>query len=560
MRCLAVVVALIACGACGVRAPAPVDVEALVAKLGPSEAHRALEVRVVNDARDVGAKLALAALDVQIGRSGEALDAYEAVLRLGGPLGVRWHDADRARFAQLLVARAHARIARGAPTATADLVRAKEYGAVVAADDLARAKQLTAVVELRHVDADVRSRARRQLGVTLGSPAERAAFGLQAWDWGAKREAYEQLAAWHAQTRPPRDVTLQAAYIRALAWWLPADAEPPPRDELAGDDRCWFATADCTPTVRDEVVPAVAAIVGDSRAAGAAHYAATRGLGESDETALGAIAGAFVREPLVADRLARDLAAEAIDSAAANATLGALFDALGDPARARARWKAASEASDEARYLRGLAEACARGGDGAAAMVFVQRAAAADGDPAPVLLAVARDLEDDGAHESALLAAHAAIDLAGVAVLPAAIDVAIAASKAFGRDGQVDYFAHLRSQLAVRVPEPADRVEALAAIRALPNAVTVARGWVVSRAHPGDVELRAALYAAMPADDARRPQLARSSSRSPVCTTTRARSRPRARCASAAAAGAGRYACTRCSRRRCARGRTPSGR
>jgi hypothetical protein len=250
-------------------------------------------------------------------------------------------------------------------------------------------------------------------------------------------------------------------------------------------------------------------IAGDPRAAAAARYAVTRGLGESDEAALAAIAAAFLREPLVADRLARDLAAQAIDSAAAHATIGAVFDALGDPARARAHWQAAADGSDEARYVRGLAEACARGGDGAAAMVFVQRAAAADGDPAPVLLAVARELEDEGAHETALLAAHAAIDLAGVALLPSALEVAIAASKAFGRDTQVEYFTRQRSQLAVRVPEAADRVEALAAIRALPNAVTLARGWVVSRGHAADVELRAALYAAMPADDPRRVQLAR---------------------------------------------------
>jgi hypothetical protein len=125
-----------------------------------------------------------------------------------------------------------------------------------------------------------------------------------------------------------------------------------------------------------------------------------------------------------------------------------------------------------------------------------------------VFLAVARELEEVGAHEAALLAVHAAIDLAGVELLPAALDVAIAASRGLGRDEQAERFASERVRLAVPVPEPSDRREALDAIGALPNAVTLARAWVASRAHPRDVELRAALYVTLPPDDPRRGQLA----------------------------------------------------
>ena len=49
-------------------------------------------------------------------------------------------------------------------------------------------------------------------GAREGATAEqRGAFGAWLWTIGARREAYEQLAAWHGATSPPRDEALQAA-------------------------------------------------------------------------------------------------------------------------------------------------------------------------------------------------------------------------------------------------------------------------------------------------------------------------------------------------------------
>src|SRR5690606_9240140 len=116
---------------------------------------------------------------------------------------------------------------------------------------------------IRHVDAKVRAEARAvfaahakaatrgdptEENAWLGardnaSPPERGAFGAWLWTIGARREAYEQLAAWHAATRPPRDEALQGAYLRALAWWSPlwlGDVPPPPAEDLVGPERCWF--------------------------------------------------------------------------------------------------------------------------------------------------------------------------------------------------------------------------------------------------------------------------------------------------------------------------------
>src|SRR5947209_702408 len=94
--------ALVALVACGVRAPAPIDVLALTRANGTDEARRELEARVIGDPKDVGARLALAELADKAGRPGEAIDQLEAVAAQSGPLGTRWHAADRARLARLL--------------------------------------------------------------------------------------------------------------------------------------------------------------------------------------------------------------------------------------------------------------------------------------------------------------------------------------------------------------------------------------------------------------------------------------------------------------------------
>ena len=519
--------ALLVVAGCGVRTPPPIDIAGLVARDGADAARRELTVRVLAHPRDVQARLALAALADKLGRPTEAIEQLEAVLRLGGPLGTRWHADDRARLGRLLQARGEARLVRDAASALDDLERARSYGAAVTPGELERARIAIAIAQLRHSAAEERAKGRATLAALASStPAwrgaaadasaqERGAFGAWAWQAGARREAYEQLAAWHAATPAPRAERLQAAYLRALAWWSPVwlgEVAAPPAADLVGPERCWFPGTDCEPPVSVEEPLAAVAVPDDiaPHALAAARYALARTApGASHDVApVVAIATAFARDPAIAERLGRELVARAPDAALAHATLGALFDALGDPARARAAWQAAVDGSPEPAFVRGLAEAAARGGDGPAALVFATRAAAAWGDPAVVWTSAARALVDSGQQVDGLTAARNALDLAGPEVLPDALDVAIAASLALGRQAQADALRVQRAQLAPLGTRAhtvdADVVTALAAHRERPTAGTVARLWVVSRTYPRDVEARAALVGALAPDDARR--------------------------------------------------------
>jgi hypothetical protein len=246
--------------------------------------------------------------------------------------------------------------------------------------------------------------------------------------------------------------------------------------------------------------------------AAAARYAATRSQSEDPPaaTALLAIAKSHARDPAIADRLGRDFVARATDAAQAHATLGGLFDALGDRARARAAWQVAVAQSDEVAFGRGLAEAAARAADGPAANVFATQAGAASGDPAVSWNAVGFALLSATQYVDALTAARTAIDLAGPDELARSLDLAIACSRALGRDDQVGALGVQRAQLTLALapfgstPEESDALAALAAHGARPSAITEARLWVASRAHPRDVALRAALLDGLDTDDSRR--------------------------------------------------------
>jgi tetratricopeptide (TPR) repeat protein len=486
-------------------------------------------MRVISHPRDVAARLALAELDEKSGRPSEAIEQLETVEHLGGPLGIRWHDADRARFGRLLLARGRARLARTAPTALADLQHAVRLGAAPPHDELVSAEVAIAISQLRQVDEKLRARGRAALAVhaerakpgtdeaawagarATATPVQHGAFGAWLWTIGARREAYEQLAAWHDATRPPRDEALQSAYLRALAWWSPlwlGEVPPPPAEDLVGPERCWFPGADCpAPPIEEPPLPALpqTSTAAEPPASTAmARYAATRVPGISPD-ALAAIPAAYRRDPAIAERLARDVVARSVDAAAAHAALGALYDVLGDPARSRASWQAAVDASPEPSFQRGLAEAAARTGDGPAALVFATAAAASSGDPAVVWAAVAIALLESNKLVDALTASRSALDLAGPDVLPGALDTAIAASRAMGRAQQADALLVQRAQLAPR--KKTDDTEARAALvahREQPTASTAARLWVASRDLPRDVDSRAALLAALAPDDPRR--------------------------------------------------------
>jgi tetratricopeptide (TPR) repeat protein len=694
--------ALAAVAGCAVRAPAALDLDALVAAGGPIEARRALAIRITSDPRDVAGRLALAALAERIGRPSEAIEALEAVEALGGPLGVRWHDDDRARLARLIAARGRARLARGAATARADLERAQRLGARVTDAELRAALAAHAVVDLHHSDAELRARGRRALaalasleippGAATGpslpgapgaatsavrddddaaawrgarsgaSPAQRGQFGAWLWAQGARRAGWDELSAWHAATQPPRDPALQQAYLVAARWWLPSDQPAVPGVDLVGPARCGFApcrprdvvgderaeraylSAPLAPPVRDPddaaalavialhqalrgdapwgpalaarvdlawfadpaqrsqlpdyvrplfarltgqppgeiagpaggaataeqqlVIAAQRALAGadpaeiaarlgdaphaaelrrvvgpvelggasepggarapgapsrrDARALAAARCASLVAPQAASTAALDAIAAAYASDPAIADRLGRDAVAAAVDAAAMHAVLGAMFDALGDPARARAAWQAAVDASPEPVLLRGLAEAQARQGDGDAALITATAAAAASGDPAVVWAAVARALAGAGRYVPALEAARSAIDLSSPETLAGALDTARSASHALGRETQAAALAAQRARFAADPPpiagDPTDPRGALAgraapvvppavppaAPSSAPTAEAIARLWTASRWNPREVALRAALLGDLAAGDPRR--------------------------------------------------------
>lgn len=675
--------ALVCVAGC-VRAPAPIDVDALVRAQGAVEARRSLIIRATEDRRDVASRLALAALDEKLGRPGDAIAALEQVEALGGPLGTRWRDEDRARLARLIAARGRARLARGAASAASEFARAARLGAAISDDEQAAARRAVALAEVRHSDRETREAGLRALAALADAPARRVATNaanaanvastanvanpsnpaspatlaitdddraawrgaraaatpaergqLGAWLWahGARRAAWDALSAWRVASPPPRDRALDDAFLVAARWWTPLDLPGP--GELTGPLRCaftacapteivgenlferaylrgpvpppvtdpaevaavvvitlhqalrgeaaWgaavaarvdldaFATPDKLAALPPFVQPLIARLVArDATVGGDAAtpdhqlvLAAERvlaGAGASDVTALigdapyaeelrriatppapftgdaraeaavrhaslavpralapatlRAIIAAYRRDPAIADRLAREAAVSAPDAAIIHAATGALFDALGDPARARAAWQAAVDMSAEPAFLRGLAEAQARHGDGDAALVTATAAAAAHGDPAVVWISVARGLVSVGRYVHALDAARSAIDLAGPDDWVAAFDVAIAASEALNRAEQVASLAAQRAKVAPgrsvdatgssTLRDPTDARSALAAYRAQPSADTIARLWTAARWNPRDVEARAALLRALAVDDARR--------------------------------------------------------
>ena len=647
--CVASVLLACAIAGCGVRAPAPLDVGALVREHGAVQARAELEIRVLDDPRDVQARLALARLADEAKRPSQAIEQLEAVLRLGGPIGTRWHAEDRVRMARLLATRGRVRLARGAASALDDLQRARGFGAVVAADELDRATAAIALARLRHVDARERARGQLALAGLAGAPfadpswvgakpapvpRDRGLFGIWLWERGARRAAWEALDAWRATTSV-KGGPIHDAYLRAFAWWHPLDAAPPAAVDRIGPERCRFAGADCDPTaavagtpgeraailaaplpatrttdpvaaaawlaltlpqaLRGEVswgaaiaarveLPAIdvadlppyareafarltgrgAAGLADGELAelrpaerlvvaagrvldGASEAHVRAALGELASTVEGTaliamvaptsapaprlpyetaaaayvdargevlatlepVIEAYRRDPAIADRLALALVAQADDAAAANGALGALFEALADPARARTAWEAAVALSPEPTFVRGLARAAARAGDPDAALIHGTTAAAAAGDPATVWLELARALDGVRAHVHALEAARSAIDLAGPDTLGAALDIAIAASTALGRTEQATALQARRARLAPvgtgrDAADPTDAVTPLAAARTSSTASAIARLWVASRWNPRDVAIRAALLDAIAVSDPRR--------------------------------------------------------
>jgi tetratricopeptide (TPR) repeat protein len=259
-RVSAILIAAVATGC--VSAPRPLDVAGMVKTKGAVIARQDLEIRVQSSPRDVQLHLALARLAADAKRPAQALAELEAVIRIGGPLGTRWHDDDRATFARLLAARGRARLARGASSALEDLTRAKDHGAAIDSREIERARAAVAIAQLRHVDAKERAKGQATLAGLAGAPfadpswigakpqpvpRDRGEFGVWLWQRGARRAAYEALRDWFATTGA-KGGPLHDAYLRALAWWTPIDLPPPPSGDLVGAERCRFAGApSCAP-------------------------------------------------------------------------------------------------------------------------------------------------------------------------------------------------------------------------------------------------------------------------------------------------------------------------
>ena len=418
------------------RPPTPIDVAAIVRAQGPVEARRDLEIRVIANPRDVQARLALATIADEVGRPSEAIAQLDEVENLGGVLGIRWHAVDRARLARLVHARAVARLERGSSNALPDLHRAQRLGATVSDEELAAATAAFALGKLRHVDAKQREIGRRKLAELATDPAwrgaaehaspdERGAFGIWLWAHGARREAYDQLTAWHASSTLPRDPTLQAAYLQALAWWTPLDAPPPARTDLVGGERCLFAG-----TCRASDVMA-------DRAAAAAWLASPLGPATTDAGDAAATIAVALRGWLRGDGGWTALIAARVDVAAVRTALPAELRPI---ATRVAGGHSAVPAHVDAKYATiAAAERALDGAPGSEVRIVLGDAATSDdGRALLALVDGAASAQPTAPHVDGDPVATAAARYA-IARVPggAALDALVAAAHAFHRDPDI---------------------------------------------------------------------------------------------------------------------------
>jgi tetratricopeptide (TPR) repeat protein len=134
---------------------------------------------------------------------------------------------------------------------------------------------------------------------------------------------------------------------------------------------------------------------------------------EATRAALVEVARAHALDSALADRRAEDVIAANIDVAAAAPVLARLFSLLDDPARARALWQRAADASPEdADIALELAIAMADAGDPAAGLVQMIRAAAGWGDAGAAMLRGARSFAAAGHTVEALTLVKSALSLA----------------------------------------------------------------------------------------------------------------------------------------------------
>ena len=598
LRAVAVVAVAVTLASCGVR-QRPVDTMRLVAELGLDGAAEALRIRIAGNPRDIPARRALAALEDRRDRPGAVLAELSAVRDLGGPLGARLSDRERARLAALYRDRARARVARESPDALDDLDQARRLAGAAGEDAAVRQAAVlhAALADLRHTDPDRRARGARHLGRDTATVDAQGATGLFLFEHGALRAAYELLDEWERaggrdRAGPDTAATIDA-WLAARAWWRGPGGRPDlatlERAVAAGGSPCRFAVAPgdhgCRAAViaggptrerellararargwrtadPDEAAAWVAITAaawqrgelrswldeldarvdlaalglgadGDARlpaaiptwaraplyrAAGRAkeaelalararadaddlpahaqlvldaattprphHGAMHRGEAAVLASAIGPgleeVADAYRTDPAAADRVAADVVARDVDVAAAAPEVAELFQLLGDPARARAWWEKAVEASpDDVELRAGLVRALAAAADGEAARLHLTTVAAGSGDPARALLDGARALAAAGLVVDALAPAKQALELIAPGEEQEALLLLIDLAGRLDRGEQVASFTR-----------------ALDRVRSPPDATTLR-----ARAAAGDADAIAKAFAADPTD------------------------------------------------------------
>lgn len=163
----------------------------------------------------------------------------------------------------------------------------------------------------------------------------------------------------------------------------------------------------------------------------------------SIDTQLAGVANAYWQEPAVGDRKAREYADGDAYTGGRAASLGYLFTALGDTARARSWWERAVELSPRHnKFLFELAMACAATGDLARARVHLTTVIADSGDAGGTAMHAARLLVDMGHDLEAIHMAKLAISVTAPVERPA---IARFASEAMERLGRTRDALMLRS-------------------------------------------------------------------------------------------------------------------
>ncbi|MBP9088599.1 MAG: hypothetical protein KBG15_20925 [Kofleriaceae bacterium] len=428
-------------------------------RTGPADDPRAtLLVELASNPRDSAVHLRLARFELAAQHRAAAMRHFALVEAIGGLFGAKWSVADRRAYAMLLRDRGLFRLSHGQASAAQDFAHAANLGVPVSSPQRHAAAILQAIADVRHAADDIRTRGVRalcRLTATTGACAnasalDRVAFATWLWQHRAKRASYDVLVE-VSQRSGALPQPARTLWLDAQAWWtgevlpLPplvqatrCDAEAAARyvqprrhdasDDMPGraqraldgwrarnglaklpplDDQACRAAADldlrAPHSPESNMAPPVA---GDFIAIFAQRWQ----LSATDLQALQRVRDTAM--PTL-DRAVEQALNQSLDEAWTAAALGEFMLVTGDPARARALWQRAFDATGAPRYLQGLAVAAAAVGDSDAATIWATQAAAASGDPASLLAEVAGAMAESGDYPVALTLLRQALAIAG---------------------------------------------------------------------------------------------------------------------------------------------------